>query len=73
MPKLMIVKVQLSIGGNRGRRILAYDKKRKFEYEGPADEELVRLLGGKAKQFYWAYVDHQKQIQLQGVAPWQEW
>jgi hypothetical protein len=74
----MIVKVQISQFDSEGEtRTLIYNKSRNIEYEGPATDEVIKLMRGNEKLFF-----HANEVQEQGKpitlkllkqAPWQDW
>jgi hypothetical protein len=67
----MIVKVQISIDGKR--KLLVYDEGQTFRFESELDPDTELLMGGRAKAFFYARVDAQRRIVIEGGAPWQEW
>lgn len=49
----MIVKVQMSLASSDGvRRVLIYDRTRRFSYEGGVNEDVVEMMGGRAKAYF---------------------
>ncbi len=69
-----IVKVQISISGNRPeRRALVYDKSRQWTFEGPADAALLTQMDGGVKAFFYATIDESGVVNLEAGAPWQIW
>lgn len=71
--KRLIVKLQLSTGGNaKARQMLIYDKSRKYQFQSDASEEIIQLMNGRLKVFFYAdIVDNQ--FGLGEEAPDQDW
>lgn len=68
-----IVKVQLSrVSSDGDSYLLIYDQSQKWQWMGPAAEEIVAMLDGKQKAFFWAELEG-TEIVLDNPAPWQEW
>ena len=68
----MIVKVQMAFS-TPAPRCLIYDKRHRFEFEGPASEDLLLIMNGRPKAFFLAEVTEQKQFSLGREAQWQAW
>lgn len=71
----MIVKVQLSIydSSSLARKVLVYDEKRTFSFEGECPPDILMLMGQRPKAFFHATIDSQKRISLGQEAGWQSW
>lgn len=70
--KAEIVKVQVPIGGEGPA--LVYNKDRTTEVFMETNEEILGLLDGRPKAFFFAYVDEQTEAVMVGPeAPWQDW
>ncbi|MBX3203212.1 MAG: hypothetical protein KF894_34125 [Labilithrix sp.] len=49
----MIVKVQMSLASGDGiRRVLIYDRPRRFQYEGGVNDDVVEMMGDRAKAYF---------------------
>lgn len=69
----VIVKVQIS-QNDEGQHVLIYPEDRRFIYQGPATPEIVNLLGGRPKAFFYMPHDARRSVRdIQVEAPWQEW
>lgn len=64
MPRRVIVKVQLSIP-NRDR-VLIYDEKRSFLFEGVASKEILELVGPHRWKAYFHARKVGKQVEIDG-------
>lgn len=78
MAQPMIVKVQVSVAGNRGPSVLIYDEVRHIQWEGPCDHDpfaqAVRaLMAGRVKAFFHAHMNGKRQLVLSEEAPQQDW
>ena len=71
MNKKKIVKVQVSINGNR-KTVLVYDEDKTFVDEFPATKEIIKAVGREMKKFFYYHIDSGFVI-LDGEAPWQNW
>jgi hypothetical protein len=75
--KKEIVKVQISINGNRKeKRVLTYNHDRSIEYECPLSEEVAGVMNNEWKKyFYFTRKYHGKGfvIALDDEAPEQDW
>lgn len=69
-----IVKVQLEQFGTGGRKrqCLIYNQRKDIVSEHPASKELIKLMNGEPKKFFWAKLVDTK-IQIEEEAPWQLW
>lgn len=81
-PFRTILKVQLSIfttrggGGYNDSTMIVYDETRKFCYEGPTTPEIRKIMRGRNKAFFhaWLVPDGKGwQMQIEDEAEWQEW
>lgn len=69
----MIVKVQLSLfTTEKARQVMIYNETRKYQYEGDAPAELVKLMHGEPKRYFYAKVKNGK-FELGRRAPEQDW
>jgi hypothetical protein len=70
-----IVKVQRSIRGspNIHPGILAYNKDRSVEWQGPMTKEVDGLMGDSFKEYFYYEVTAEGQIKLMELAPEQNW
>lgn len=72
-----IYKVQLSLSGSPGlpRMALIYNHDRSQLWEEPASDDLIALVKGEPKSFWYGRYDYtDKKIHLSETeAPWQNW
>jgi hypothetical protein len=70
-----IVKVQISLFSSEPTaQVLVYNESRSHLYEGDAPAEIVELMDGEPKKFFWANMPKEKGfIELLKEAPWQDW
>lgn len=72
--KKFVVKVQISIMTSEEMpQILIYNDDRTVEYMGDASQDMIEIMGGEVKKFYYAHLDERHQINIDGPAPYQEW
>lgn len=76
----MIVKVQISQFSSDGqKRMLVYDRKRKYEFEDVVTPEILGIMNGRPKLFFEAELiddpkkKKAKRINLTKEAKWQNW
>ena len=73
MPK-MIVKVQVPIfSTDNSAGCLVYDEERTFTTEIPATERIIKDCRDDMKNFYFAHWRPEGVLELDGLAPWQDW
>jgi len=71
---MRIVKLQTSVySSDRVQRVLAYDMLLTIQHEQPVTSDILKLLRGRPKAFFFAEVDAKGMLQLHEEAPWQEW
>ena len=73
MSRRRIVKVQLSLRTSElCQQVLIYPRSRKDAYQGDATPEIVEMMNGELKAFFYAKIkrDH---FELEERAPWQDW
>lgn len=68
-----IVKVQASIVSSDVQSILIYDFDENISAEFEATDDILKLLDGRPKAFFYAHLDKEGGIVLDGIAPWQTW
>ncbi len=55
MPKKFIVKVQLSLMTSHEKpMVIVYDEKRTFTDQHEASQEIIDMMDGEPKKFFWA-------------------
>ena len=69
----MIVKVQISVAGNRGKRVLIYNKHQSVRWQDAASKEVLALMDGEPKKFFEASINSAGKIILDAEADWQDW
>lgn len=73
MKKRFIVKVQWPLLTTEiNPLVMVYNKNRKIDLMVPACKGLKKEMKGQFKVFFYAFVKD-KQVVLNGVAPWQSW
>lgn len=73
MPGPEIIKVQAAIFPPDGP-LLVYNEDRTLTYHGPASQEVLDLLDGRAKAYFYASVDPDtRELVIRGEAPCQDW
>lgn len=69
----MIVKVQVSLyTTHEARQCLIYDQSQRFRHQGEVSDELMSLMRGRAKAFFYADV-HGREFVIGDEAPSQAW
>lgn len=72
--KQKIVKVQLSLYTSASRpQMLVYDEDREWEWEGEAGTDVLNLMDGQPKEYFYAHRDKEGRIVIDGLAPQQDW
>jgi hypothetical protein len=70
----VIVKVQVSVTGNEGSRVLIYTYGFAQSWEGEASAQILELMRGRKTAFLWAEVGPHDTLGLTSEeAPWQAW
>ncbi len=67
----MIIKVQISLSDG-GKHVLVYNQDRSVQQQFEATEDVVLILGGRAKAYFEAEVKGDN-ITIIGPAPDQDW
>lgn len=74
MSEKLIVKVQRSLMSSDGSdTILIYDEDENVSAEFEATDEILKMLDGQPKAFFYAHLDKDGGLVLDGKAPWQGW
>lgn len=68
--KRQIFKIQMPIYG--APLVLIYNKSRSIVSQLPVTKEIKRMMNGHVKAFFYA-IHRNKQLEIQAIAPWQEW
>lgn len=69
----MILKVQVSLFTTEvSKQALVYNEDRSVHWHGDADDDLLRAMGGSAKDFFYGSFEDGK-VTLDRRAPWQGW
>lgn len=71
MTKTVIVKVQIALFSGKPD-MLIYDKNHSLMFKSQATDEVMELMAGDYKQFFYAQLSEGNLV-LKGVAPQQEW
>lgn len=58
--KTFVVKIQQSLAGNNGKRMLAYNKDRSISFEDTLSKEVKELLNGRPKAYFNAAIVNTK-------------
>lgn len=73
-PQKFIVKVQRSLASSDGAdTILIYDFDENVSAEFEATDDILKMLDGRVKAFFYAHLDKDGGLVLDGIAPWQGW
>lgn len=70
----MIIKLQISqFSSDSTKRMLAYDETRDYSFESNATKEVLALMKGRPKAFFYATLDKELKFVIGEEAPWQNW
>lgn len=70
----MIIKLQISQFCSEGSAsMLAYNESREYTYQSKASEEVLKLMRGRPKAFFYATLDKELKFVVEEEAPWQNW
>jgi len=69
-----IIKVQLSLATTEPeRQVLVYDRRRRWFWQGRADEDLAALMGTRPKAFFYARKRRDGKLSIEAEAKEQSW
>jgi hypothetical protein len=69
-----IVKVQIALTSNiKNPPALIYDEEQEILIEVPADNKLIKKMGGEHKKYFYYEIIDECEVKLLNEAPWQDW